>query len=423
MNNSTVKLYPSSLNGTINIISSKSMTHRVIIASSLANEPSVLKNIDLSNDILATIEAVKAYGTKVTIKNKTVTINPNKKKNLKRKLIDCNESGSTLRFFIPIMAMFSKKVTFTGAKSLLSRPMSIYQDVFEKSNSEFIHNSKIITVKGPIKAGEYTLDGSVSSQFFTGLMFVLPMLENDSVIKVKGNLESKSYIDLTLQVLNQFGVSIIENNNTYYIRGNQTYKGKKMSVEGDYSQAAFMLVGGAINGHVKLNNLSNDSVQGDKVIIEHIERMKGKIIRLEDGISSLKSKTEGTVIDLADCPDLGPILALLGSLSTGSTKLINAERLKIKESDRIESTVTTLQKLGASISATDSEILIEGKKYLSGGVTLDSFNDHRIAMMVSIAALQCKNPVVLTNATAVNKSYPNFFEDYQQLGGIIEIME
>lgn len=423
MTNNTVKLYPSSLNGSLDVISSKSMTHRVIIASSLANETSVLTNVDLSNDILATIEAVKAYGTKVTIKNKTLKIEPSLKKTLKKKIIDCNESGSTLRFFIPVIPMFSKKVTFTGAKSLLGRPMNIYEDIFRKSNSEFVQNSDSITVKGSVQAGEYIIDGSVSSQFFTGLMFVLPLLEKDSVIKVKGKLESKSYIDLTLQVLDKFGITIVENNNTYYIQGNQTYKGRNMSVEGDYSQAAFMLVGGAINGHVKLNNLSNDSVQGDRVIIDQIENMKGKIIRLEDGFSSLKAKTEGSIIDLADCPDLGPILALLGSLSKGSTKLINAERLKIKESDRIESTVVTLQKLGATISATDSEIIIEGKDYLTGGVTLDSFNDHRIAMMISIAALRCKKPILLTNSKAVNKSYPHFFEDYMQLGGILEILE
>lgn len=399
------------------------MSHRVLIASALASKPTKITNVDLSDDIKATIQAIRAMNVDVDIQQKTIIVTPPKKHSLKSTTIDCNESGSTLRFMIPVLSLLNKEVTFTGAKSLLERPMDLYEHVFKLSDASFKQHKDNIVIKGILKPRKYVLDGSISSQFFTGLMFTLPLLEGDSIIEIKGHLESKSYIDLTIQVLAHFGVKIVEQHGVYYIKGNQTYKAKNVNVEGDYSQAAFMLVGGIISGHVGLTNLLHNSIQGDRVIISEIEHMSGKIIRTEDGYLVNKSYTKGTTIDLSNCPDLGPILSLLGALSEGTTTLINAGRLKLKESDRIESTVKTLQALGANIQAKDDQITIIGKPQLQGGVTVDSYNDHRIAMMVSIAALRCKEPVILTRATSVNKSYPHFFDDYKQLGGIIKVME
>ncbi|MCF7925069.1 MAG: 3-phosphoshikimate 1-carboxyvinyltransferase, partial [Candidatus Izimaplasma sp.] len=262
-----------------------------------------------------------------------------------------------------------------------------------------------------------------SSQFFTGLLLTLPLLEQDSTIIIKNTLESKSYVDLTIHVLKAFGVSIRETPGRYYIKGNQTYKATNFNIEGDYSQAAFFIVGATINGNLSINNLNLNSAQGDKAIIDIVTQMNGKIILMEKGYSITKSSTHGKTIDVADCPDLAPILSLLGAVSKGTTKLINIERLRLKESDRVTSTVTTLKQLGADIEANDSTITIHGKPLLKGNVTVDSFNDHRIAMMTALAAIVCEHPITLTNVTAVNKSYPTFFEDYKRLGGIYEVKE
>ena len=423
MKNNVIKLFPTSLHGSVSAVSSKSVAHRAIIAASLSNSPSTLTNVIVSEDIKATLHAVKKLGASIKVTDSTVTIKPRKKRLLKAKTIDCNESGSTLRFMIPVASLYDKTITFTGRPSLLNRPMTLYNDVFKQSSGMLEIAQDKIVVNGSIKGNTYELDGSISSQFFTGLMLTLPLVDNDSTLIVKGNLESKSYIDLTIDVLRSFGVSIREHDDRYYIKGNQSYNGTKMAIEGDYSQAAFFMVAGAINGGISIDNLNINSVQGDRVIIDLLTDMNANPVVMENGFNITKSDTSGMVIDVADCPDLAPILSLLGAVSEGTTKLINIERLRIKESDRVNSTVTTLKQLGADITSDESSITVHGKKQLDGGVTVDSFNDHRIAMMVAIAATVCKDPVTLTNATAVNKSYPTFFEDYQRLGGIIEIKE
>ena len=272
-------------------------------------------------------------------------------------------------------------------------------------------------VNGSVKAREYTIKGDVSSQFFSGLMFALPLLNEDSTILIDGKLESKSYIDLTIEMLEKFGITIHQIKNGYFIEGNQTYKPTNYIVEGDYSQAAFYLVGGVLSELVKVNNLSHDSNQGDRAIIKYLKQMHGKVIFMENGFITESSKTNASIIDLADCPDLGPIITLLAALSKGESTIINISRLRLKESDRVESTVSTLKALGANIKSTKNTISVIGKPLLKGGVTVDSYNDHRIAMMVSIAALRSENEIVLTNANAVTKSYPAFFEDYMSLGG------
>ncbi len=418
--NNVITLFPTNLTGEVNIPPSKSLTHRALICASLAKGRSIITNVIFSDDILATLSSLQHIGAKFTIEDNTVIVQGVRKIKYDGTILNCNESGSTLRFLIPLLSLSNKEVIFSGKESLIKRPQSIYQKIFEENGHMFTQSKDRIVVKGSINAKDYILDGDISSQFFSGLLFALPLLKEDSKIIIKGNLESKSYIDLTIDILEQFGVKIEQIENGYFIRGNQQYIPTNYRVEGDFSQAAFFLVAGVVNGNIKINDLEHDSIQGDKEIIDIIKHMKGKVIYTENGFVTEKSNTAGTTIDISNCPDLGPIIAVLGALSKGSTTIINAHRLRLKESDRILSTVNTLSALGATIKNIDDKIVIYGKKELEGGVTVDSYNDHRIAMMTSIAVLRCKKEVTLTNSNAITKSYPHFYEDYKSVGGIIK---
>ncbi len=415
--NYSVKLFPNEIQGQINIPPSKSLSHRALICASLAKGKSIITNIMFSDDIKATMNALTQLGAEFEIDGDTVTVTGTRRLRYNNNPVNCNESGSTIRFLIPLFSLTNKKITFVGKESLIQRPQSIYQEIFDHDENQFEIQEKSLVVKGSIKPRNYFLEGDVSSQFFSGLMFSLPLLEEDSKIFITSTLESKSYIDLTIQTLELFGVEVQEIENGYFIRGNQQYTPANYRIEGDFSQAAFFLVGGAIGGAIKIDNLNHDSKQGDLAIIDIIKNMKGKVIYTENGFVTDQSTLYGTTIDLSDCPDLGPIVALLGALAKGQTTLTNINRLRLKESDRVESTVNTLSQLGANIKIQDEEIIIHGKNSLKGGVTVDSYNDHRIAMMAAIASTRCKEEITITRANAVNKSYPHFFEDLKQVGG------
>ncbi len=415
-----ITLFPATLSGEIKAPSSKSFSHRAIIAAALSKGESRITNLVYSEDVIATIEALKMIGVKFVKHKTSLIVSGVSKIKVKHHSVDCNESGSTLRFLIPLFSLSNKPISFTGKQSLLKRPLDIYEEVFKINNGTFEISDTQIMVNGSIKAKEYTIKGDVSSQFFSGLFFALPLLKEDSTIYVDGELESKSYIKLTIAVLEKFGIEIIEIPEGFFIKGSQKYKATDYDIEGDYSQAAFYLVAGTLNGMINITHLNFDSLQGDKAIINIIQEMHGKIIFAENGFNTEKSNTTSTVIDLTDTPDLGPIVALLAALSRGTTHITNIKRLRHKESDRVNSIVTTLSALGANITATENEIIIIGRKSLSGGVTVDSYNDHRIAMMLAIAALRCEKEIVLTNAQAIKKSYPHFYKDYLRLGGKIE---
>lgn len=421
--NSTVTLLPSTINGTVDVPPSKSMSHRALICASLSKGKSVIKNVLLSADITATMLALEHLGAKFEVNQSTITVTGVKKIKYDGENVNCNESGSTIRFLIPIFSLSNKKVTFTGEQSLFSRPFEIYEKIFDEDDNYFSNSKDSIVVNGSVKSRDYYIDGNVSSQFFSGLLFTLPLLKEDSTLYYNGTLESKSYIDLTIEILDYFGIDIQEIENGYFIPGSQTYKETDYNVEGDYSQSAFHLVAGVIGGHLQANNLSQESNQGDKKIIEIIKDMKGKVIYTENGFITEKTQTIGIPIDISDCPDLAPIVALLGSLSKGTTTITNISRLRLKESDRVESTVSTLSALGADIISTDNDIIIHGKSMLKGGVILDSYNDHRIAMMISIAAIRCEQEITLLRPLAINKSYPGFFDDYKKIGGKFSIKD
>lgn len=413
-----MKIYPSALQGKINIPASKSLCHRAIIAAGLANGRSVIDNVIFSDDIIASCNGMKALGADMLIEKASATIKGTKFLNLVESTIDCKESGSTLRFLIPISLLTSNEITFIGKGRLGSRPLTPYYNIFNEQNIKYSSNTGLpLTIKGTLKPGEYKLPGNISSQFITGLMFALPLLEGDSKITITTALESKGYLDLTQSLLKKYSINIENRNyNEFYIKGNQSYKACNYRVEGDFSQAAFWLVGGVLGGEVQCEDINIDSLQGDKVILDIIKNMGGNIAIKKNRITAINSKTRGIAIDASNCPDLVPILSVLAAVSSGTTRIINAQRLRIKESDRLKAMTMELSKLGADISETSDGLIIHGKHNLKGGI-VNSWNDHRIAMALAIASIKCTEPVILENFDVIKKSYPEFYKDFITLGG------
>jgi len=424
-----VKIIPTQLNGQVSVPSSKSISHRMLICASLAHGESTIKNIDFSDDILATIKGIKALGAEIRYaESKTnnnthdVIIKGNGFPEIRQPTIDCMESGSTLRFLIPISLLTGKKITFTGRGRLSQRPLDVYCSVFKNQGID-CHTSTgglPITFSGKLNPARFYIKGNVSSQFISGLLFALPLLDKDSEIIVTTPMESKGYIDLTIDTLRKFSVEIINCDYQFFkVKGKQIYKPFSGCIEGDYSQSAFWLVAGVLNGNITCYDLNPHSLQGDKSIINILMEM-GSNLGIESNFVKAKlSKTFGITIDASQCPDLVPPLAVLGTLSQGTTRIVNAGRLKIKESDRLKAISTELAKLGAKIKELPDGLEIYGQDMLEGG-TVDSWNDHRIAMALAVAALRCKNPVVITNSTSVRKSYPNFWDDFRKVGGIVD---
>ncbi|MBU3133235.1 3-phosphoshikimate 1-carboxyvinyltransferase [Clostridium gasigenes] len=420
----SLKIDSSKLKGEVKIPPSKSMAHRAVICASLSRGVSILENIDYSEDIIATIEGMKALGAVITkyddyIEVQGIFNEENKRESLRT--INCNESGSTLRFLVPISLLFNGMTRFIGKGNLGKRPLKTYYDIFEKQKINYkAEEGKLnLLVDGRLKSGDFEVEGNISSQFITGLMVTLPLLNGDSKILIKTEMESKGYIDLTIEAMKDFGIEIINNNyKEFIIKGNQSYKPRSYRVEGDYSQAAFFLAADALGSEVILKDLELNSLQGDRLVIEILEKMNVEITATKEGIiGNAKSALKATVIDGSQCPDIIPVLAVVSALSKGITKIINSSRLRIKECDRLKAITTELIKLGANIKETEDGLIIEGKEDFLGGVEVWSWNDHRIAMSLAIAATRCKNPIIINDFECVSKSYPNFFEDYKNLGG------
>ncbi|SFD15564.1 3-phosphoshikimate 1-carboxyvinyltransferase [Clostridium uliginosum] len=430
-----LKLYPKKLEGEVKIPPSKSMAHRAVICAALGNGISKIENIDYSDDIIATIDAMSSLGAKITKKEDYLEVcgvkwNPSNNdecsklhlKSNSERIIDCNESGSTLRFLVPIAALFDGVNRFVGRGNLGKRPLDTYYNIFDKQGIKYSYKDGILDLKteGRLKSGEFKVKGNISSQFITGLLFTLPLLDEDSKIIITTEMESKGYIDLTLSAIKDFGVDIINNNyEEFIIKGNQSYKSRDYRVEGDYSQAAFFLSADAISNDVIVNDLKLDSLQGDKEVLDILERM-GLSLRYKN--SGLIGKVEGnlraTVIDGSQCPDIIPVISLVAALSEGTTEIINAGRLRIKECDRLSAVTCELNKLGTKISEKEDGLIIKGVKELKGGVEVWSHKDHRIAMTLAIASTVCDLPIILKDYECVSKSYPEFWEDFKAIGGV-----
>lgn len=401
-----IKINPTKLKGYVNVPASKSIAHRMLICSALANGKSIIGNINYSKDIEATINAMKALGAEIFTDKNNAEINgivhiPEKS------VIDCNESGSTLRFIIPVATALGIKTEFHGRGRLPQRPIDIYTRELSKHGITFDYNNTMpFTVSGQLSNGIYKIEGNVSSQFITGLLFALPLLNDDSEIVMTSHLESRPYVDITIDVLKKFGIIIEETEKGFHIKGNQTYKTYSGNVEGDFSQAAFFYVANSLGSSIMLGNLNTNSVQGDKKIIEIINQTE------QNGFFNA---------DCSDIPDLVPVLAVLASFGKKTSTIYNAERLKIKESNRLETTAELINNLGGDVKITSDGLIIRPTNNMHGG-TIESFGDHRIVMAGAVMATALKEELIINGAEAVTKSYPDFFEDYKKLGGNVNVI-
>ena len=428
-----IKIRPGKLNGTIEIPPSKSYSHRAVIAAALAEngKKSKIDNLKFSVDITTTTDIMENWGAEIERFESALEIIGNGGKVVPRdKYVQCNESGSTIRFLIPVGITSENELVFDGKGKLVDRPLDSYYRIFDKQGLKYeTTGGKLpLTVNGKLKPGNYEIDGNISSQFITGLLYALPLLEGDSKLIINKNLESKGYVDLTLEILKLARIEIVNNDyKSFDIRGNQTYKPFDYTVEGDYSQVAFWIVAGIISANrdneVKCLHVNKNSLQGDREIIEIVTRMGAKLEIFDDYVIVKPSKTKGTIIDISQCPDIGPVLTVLAALSEGETRIINGERLRIKESDRITSIKTELNKLGGNVSEEGDSLMIQGLEGFRGGVTVNAWNDHRIAMSLAIASTRCEKEIILEEAESVRKSYPHFWDDFVKMGGEIEVIE
>lgn len=414
-----VTIMPQPLSGTLDVISSKSMSHRCLIAAGLADGTSHITHVLTSDDIIATKAALRAFG--VSFEGDDIIGGQRK---IIEKDVNVKESGSTLRFMIPIYLLDDHDIVIHGEGRLAKRPLDDYQRLFESKGVTFESlgkDSLPLKLKGKIKGGHYPIKGDVSSQFISGLLFALPLRREDSVIELLTPLVSKGYVDMTLSVLKTFGIHVLNVDQYYYIKGSQCYIPQTIAIEGDYSQAAFWIVAGLIgNKTITLNNLKQDSVQGDKEMIGIVKAMGGHIIIQDDRLIIHPSVTNGITIDLKDIPDLGPILMVLAARSTGKTTFVNCDRLRLKESNRLQAMMETLETFSVTHILDGDTLIVTGQETFRGSVTLSSHQDHRIAMAIAIASIRAIGPVTIIDAEAVQKSYPTFFDDFKKLGGMIQ---
>lgn len=405
-----LKISPSVLRGNLSIPASKSCAHRAVICAALADGVSTLSGITMSKDIEATISSMTALGASFEINGDIVTV-----KGISGSIdgtaeIDCNESGSTLRFIMPVAAALGVKSVFIGKGKLPQRPIDIYKRELKNHGITFHTEEMPYEISGILTGGKYEIEGNVSSQFITGLLFALPLAKEDSEIIMTSHLESRPYVDITIDILRRYGIEISETENSFLIKGNQKYTPYDEHIEGDYSQAAFFFVANALGSDVNILNLKEDSVQGDKAITDIIADT------LKNG------SVTGYKADCSDIPDLVPILSVLGAYGNMPSTIYNAERLRIKESDRLAACADMLNNLGGNVTVTSDGLEILPTNGLNGG-TIDSYGDHRIVMAAAIAALNCKGDVIIKGAEAAEKSYPTFFEDYVKLGGKADVID
>lgn len=401
-----IKIYKSIANGVIKAISSKSYVHRILIASALTNERCIIDNVDLNDDILATLSCLETLGKKWEYHDRFILIETIKSfSELDDELIFlCGDSASTLRFIIPVALLTGKKLIFKCNEELIKRGIEAYEEIFVKHNINYSIIEKSIIIDGTLLSGIFEINNSKSSQYISGLLFALPLLKNDSKIVLKSHLVSKNYIDMTLDILSSFGIEIIKKDNELFIKGNQKYLQKNSFVEGDYSNAAILHFFNYLGGNVKVVGLNSNSLQGDKVFFDLFDKLKNNF----------------QTIDLSNCIDLGPILCAFASLYHGG-KFINTSRLKIKESNRVESIIKELKKFNISFLETENELVINKSHIAKPVETLLCHKDHRIAM--TLIALLSKFGGTIDGVEAINKSYPTFLSDIKRLGIKYDILD
>lgn len=404
-----IKIDPRPLSGTVKVPPSKSTSHRALICAALSKGESEITDVLECEDIDATRLALEQLGAQFRTEN-GVTYVKGIENPPERVDIDCHESGSTLRFLIPIAAALGVEATFTGSGALPTRPITPYIEEFGKHGVEFLSDTMPYHIRGKLTAGRFPIPGDISSQFVTGLLFALPLIEGNSTIALTSPLQSKPYADITVQCMKAFGVETLEFDGNFSVRGVQEYVPAKYTVEGDWSQAAFFAVANCLGSEIELSGVNIHSVQGDRAVYDIINNM----IKINDAYS-------GFDIDASDIPDLVPVLTVLAAFADGKSHIRGCKRLRLKESDRLESISTVLNSIGADVAIVNDELEINGVKQLTGGVC-SSFNDHRIAMSLATASQRCSQPLIITGAECVAKSYPTFFEDFRELGGEFDVV-
>lgn len=398
-----VRIKPSVLSGTIKAPASKSMAHRLLICAAFCDGESEISNISYSEDILATIDCLEALGAQIKKFPDRVNVRGVKPENFRSGIFPCRESGSTLRFFIPLAMLSEEKSVFTGYGRLMERPMEIYEKIAEDNNLLYDKSEGRIVVSGKLPSGDYYVRGDISSQFITGLMFALSLKKEDSRIILTGKAESLSYLDLTIESMRKFGVSIEKCNETeFYIKGSQKYKPQKLSVEGDYSNAAFSDAFALIGNSITVSGLSDESAQGDRIYKKYFSLLKNG----------------NPVLDVSDCPDLAPVLMTLACMLNGA-ELTGTRRLKLKESDRGEVMKEELSKFGADIVVNENSIIISAAELYPPCELLSGHNDHRVVMSLSVICSVYGGRI--EGSEAVRKSYPDFFQVMKKSG--LEVTE
>ncbi len=414
---------PSQIGGKINSIPSKSYAHRILICSALSNAPTnIIMDTQFSKDIEATIGCLKALGCNID-KNGDKSMNVFPAQNISNApVLDCIESGSTLRFLLPVATALGNNSSFTGTGRLPSRPISVLLNQLEEHSVTFSSNQLPLTSNGKMNGGLFELGGNISSQFITGLLLALPLTKEGGEIKLLSPLESKSYVDITIEVMEIFGVCVKRTETGYIVPENSRYiSPEKIVVQGDWSNAAFWLCGGAISKEIICTGLDCNSAQGDKAILDILRLYGAKVEQYNNSIKIAPKDRIPFCIDAKNIPDLVPIVCVIASVANGVSIVKNTQRLKLKECDRIEAVIKLLQSLGSNASYSNGELKIWGNGNLKGG-NVDGFNDHRIVMSAAIASTVCSDKVLINDAQAVLKSYPNFFEDFKMLGGNVDVI-
>lgn len=392
-----VIITPSKLSGRVSAVSSKSDAHRKIIAASLANKPTKININNFSDDIDATLDCISSLGGKWEKDDTGVLVTPISK-SIKDASLNFRESGSTARFLLPVAATLCENGSFIGKGRLPERPFSELTSQLRSHGVEVDSDKLPMHTTGILKSGEYSISGSISSQYLTGLLFALPRLSEESKIILTSSLNSSAYVDMTLDTLNQFGVNIEVCKNTYIIKPQKYISPEEVSAEGDWSSAAFWVVANKICGNTEIDGMNTSSRQGDMQIVNLLDE---------------------TDIDASQIPDLVPILAVLAASKVGRTTIRGAARLRLKESDRLLAMTECINNLGGCAKETDDGMIIDGIGCLKGG-TVDGFGDHRVVMSAAIASCICKDKVEIIGAEAVKKSYPRFFDDFKKLGGVFK---
>ncbi len=398
---------------------SKAQTHRALFAGLLTNGATTVRNALASDDTEATTRAIVAAGAKVVKGSDAWTINGIGRPIAPEDVIDCGESGVTLRFTIPILSLTGSKATLRGRESLLRRPIEPLSKAMRQLGIELTIGRDYLTIEGEVpKGGTIRIQGDVSSQFISGLLFAGPLMEKGMKLIITSKLESQNYVFLTIRTMHEHGVEVTTNEvmTQFDIAPGQVYLPAEHRIAGDYSSAAFFLIAAAItNSRLLVHNLQPNSLEPDSELIEFMNRMGTRVVFQDDGLQVEGGSLRGVELDISDCPDLGPIVAVLACFAQGQTKITGAARLRYKESDRLAAISSELSALGADIKEIQDGLLLKGPSSLRGG-TVRSHGDHRIAMALSVAALRADGKVTIEHAESVSKSYPRFFDDLRSLG-------